>query len=62
MIPHPSPAARRARSLDEELLDSLRAAPAGLDDKTYGRIFGVLQSGLRGSIHDVYDQHFAGAC
>ena len=52
---HPAPAIRRARNLGEELLESLRLAPEGLDERSYVRVLTVLQEAARGpSIHDAY--------
>ena len=55
-IIHPAPVIRRrARNLDEELLEWWRAAPEGLDDATWEQLLTVLQRRHHGPwIHDVY--------
>ena len=54
VIQHPAPAIRRARNLDEELLEWWRAAPNGLDSATWERVLTVLQERHHGaSIADI---------
>ena len=62
--PKPEPTLRRqgrqGKDLDRELLEWMRNAPDGLDEKTYGKLLVVLVESRRGpSILDFHREHFA---
>ena len=60
VVHQPAPRLRRARNLDAELLQWMREAPAGLDERTYAKLLVVLVESRRGpTIHDYHREHFA---